>query len=95
MQTEIRYLKNSLSGKASSNSITPAMVAQAKQYPFENLIQIKKGKALCPFHDDHNPSMGIKNNRYNCFACGEKGDTISFVMQRDGLSFIDAVRGLQ
>ena len=50
---------------------------------------------LCPFHDDHNPSMGIKNNRYHCFACGEKGDVIEFVMKRECLNFVEAVKRLQ
>jgi len=74
--------------------ITPAMIEVAKQYPVENLVEVKRGIALCPFHDDHHPSMGIKNNRFHCFACGEKGDPIAFVMKRDGFSFGEAVKWL-
>lgn len=33
------------------------------------------GMALCPFHDDHNPSMKL-DDRFHCFCCGEDGDVI-------------------
>lgn len=33
------------------------------------------GMALCPFHDDHNPSMKL-DERFHCFGCGEDGDVI-------------------
>ena len=34
-------------------------------------------KALCPFHDDHNPSLTLYRNtqRYYCYVCGEHGDS--------------------
>ena len=54
-------------------------------------------KALCPFHDDHSPSLSINthNGAFACFACGTKGgDIISFLMQRDGLDFISTVKQL-
>jgi len=36
-------------------------------------------KALCPFHDDKNPSLSFKNQRFKCFACGAGGDVIDLV----------------
>ncbi|MEW6214913.1 MAG: CHC2 zinc finger domain-containing protein [Nitrospirota bacterium] len=90
LETEIGFIVHS----PKSNKITPEMIERAREYPFENLVEVKKGMGLCPFHDDHNPSMGIKNNYYHCFGCGAKGDVISFVMKRDGLSFKDAVKML-
>lgn len=38
-------------------------------------------KYLCPFHQDKHPSLSInpKTDRFNCFACGAKGDLIDFV----------------
>lgn len=44
----------------------------------------KKGKnyeAICPFHDDHDPSLKIDedNKRFKCFVCGEGGDCVEFV----------------
>ena len=34
------------------------------------------GKALCPFHNDRNPSLYVADDHYYCFACGEHGDVI-------------------
>lgn len=94
VKSEIKYLKAILKGKANNDRISPEMIQMAKEYPIENLIEVKHSKALCPFHDDHNPSMGIKNNRFYCFACGESGDVIDFVMKKEGLNFTQAVKFL-
>lgn len=57
----------------------------------------KKGKnyvALCPFHDDHNPSMQISQERgtYHCFVCGNGGDVFTFVQNYEKITFEQAVR---
>ena len=59
-----------------------------------------RAKAICPFHDDHNPSLSVDGERgiYKCFACGAGGDVFSFVREYEGLkrdepmSFYQAVR---
>ena len=40
-----------------------------------------KYKALCPFHDDHNPSLELNPDRqsYKCWSCGAGGDIFDFV----------------
>ena len=38
----------------------------------------RNGMMKCPFHDDHHPSLNVKE-RFKCFACGEYGDGINFV----------------
>lgn len=50
--------------------------------------------ALCPFHDDHNPSMSISPDKqiYTCFVCGAHGNVFNFVMDYERVSFIDAVK---
>ena len=50
--------------------------------------------ALCPFHDDHNPSMSISPYKqiYTCFVCGAHGNVFNFVMDYEHVSFIDAVK---
>lgn len=58
---------------------------------------IKKGKnfvALCPFHDDSNPSLQIspERNMFHCFVDGHAGNAFSFVMQYEHVSFIEAVK---
>lgn len=57
-------------------------------------IMIKHHKALCPFHDDHTPSMTFKKNKFKCWSCGESGDSISLVKKVLGKDFLDACRWL-
>lgn len=48
---------------------------------------------LCPFHDDHRPSMRVNPDRqsFKCWACGTGGDCYTFVMERDRLTFPEAL----
>lgn len=50
-------------------------------------------KGLCPFHDDHNPSMDVNQTRqtFRCWVCGKFGDVITFVMEREHLEFREAL----
>ena len=52
------------------------------------------GKALCPFHNDRNPSLYVADDHYYCFACGEHGDVIDFAGRLFQLSLYDAARKL-
>jgi len=51
---------------------------------------------LCPFHDDHNPSMQVNPDRqsYKCWSCGEGGDCFSYVMKMEGIGFREALEAL-
>lgn len=51
---------------------------------------------LCPFHDDHNPSLHVYPERqsYRCWVCDEGGDCFSFVMKLEGLDFREALESL-
>jgi len=51
-------------------------------------------KGLCPFHQEKTPSFHINTARqmYHCFGCGAGGDVFAFVMKREGLDFMGAVR---
>jgi len=51
-----------------------------------------KFKGLCPFHDDHNPSMEVNPERqsYKCWSCGAGGDVFDFVMAFERVSFPEA-----
>ena len=53
-------------------------------------------KGCCPFHGEKTPSFFVNEDKgfYHCFGCGAHGDAIRFVMQQDGLSFIEAVKVL-
>ena len=45
-------------------------------------IEVLRGKAKCPFHDDQTPSMSFKEGRFKCFGCDASGDAIDLVAQR-------------
>ncbi len=51
---------------------------------------------LCPFHNERTPSFNVSPSRgtYHCFGCGAGGSAIRFVMEHDGMSFIEAVKRL-
>src|SRR5437764_2104193 len=55
-----------------------------------------KFKALCPFHDDHNPSLELNPERqsYKCWSCGAGGDVFDFVQNYEHVDFPEALRML-
>ena len=58
---------------------------------------IQRGKnyfGICPFHDDHNPSMSVSPEKgvYKCFVCGNAGNVFNFVMEYEKVSFYEAVK---
>ncbi len=55
--------------------------------------QGNKFMALCPFHEDKNPSLSVDplKNVWHCFGCQKGGSSIDFVMEKEGLSFKEAV----
>lgn len=60
---------------------------------------IKKGRnyvAVCPFHDDKNPSMMISKEKqiFKCFVCGTGGNAITFIQKYENISFENAVKKL-
>ena len=62
----------------------------AKAYGLEVDVH---GMALCPFHDDHHPSLKL-DQRFYCFGCGASGDVIDFTAKLFGISPREAVQKL-
>ncbi len=57
----------------------------------------KKGvnyQACCPFHNEKTPSFVVSPSKrlYKCFGCGKGGNAISFVMEHEGLSYVEALK---
>jgi DNA primase len=63
-------------------------------------VQLKKqGRnyfGLCPFHGENTPSFSVSPDKqiFHCFGCGAGGNALSFVMQIEGVSFVQAVEKL-
>jgi DNA primase len=65
----------------------------------EHVSLKKKGRemvGLCPFHDDHRPSMNVNPVKqiFKCFACGAGGDVFKFIQMRENLTFPQAIERL-
>jgi len=54
----------------------------------------KDYKCVCPFHDDHSPSMSISVSKqiYKCFACNAAGNVFTFVANYENVSFAEAIK---
>lgn len=52
--------------------------------------------ACCPFHNEKSPSFTVSPTKqfYHCFGCGAHGTAISFVMEYQGMGFVDAINEL-
>jgi DNA primase len=53
-------------------------------------------KACCPFHDEKSPSFTVSQSKqfFHCFGCGAHGTVIGFLMDFDGLEFVEAIEEL-
>ena len=53
-------------------------------------------KANCPFHHEKTPSFNVSPHKqfFHCFGCGKSGNAIDFVMEHEGLLFMDALKRL-
>ena len=56
----------------------------------------KNYKGLCPFHSEKTPSFSVSPEKqiYHCFGCGAGGNVFKFLMEKEDLPFVDAVKRL-
>lgn len=65
-----------------------------------SFVKLKKRGAnylgLCPFHNEKTPSFTVSSSKeiYKCFGCGKSGNSISFIMEHEKLSYVEALRWL-
>ena len=92
-----------MSGKTGSipRSFIESLLSRADVVQVINQrVPLKKAgtsyKACCPFHDEKSPSFNVSPTKqfYHCFGCGASGDALKFLMEYDGLSFVEAVESL-
>lgn len=52
--------------------------------------------ACCPFHNEKTPSFTVSSSKqfYHCFGCGRHGNAINFLMEHNGVSFVEAVESI-
>ena len=66
----------------------------------ERYVPLKKAGvnyvACCPFHNEKTPSFSVSSTKqfYHCFGCGAHGTAIGFLMEHQGLGFVEAVEHL-
>lgn len=49
-------------------------------FDYYGIKEVRNGQYICPFHNDHKPSMSIKDDKYfKCWTCGEKGSVLDFI----------------
>lgn len=99
LKIEATALLNHVNGREVlpvAGRITPEMIDNARQYPITGVIDFPKGKyRCCPFHKDNNPSMALYDNHVHCFVCNRSWDSISALMELEGVNFREAVLALQ
>ena len=65
-----------------------------------NFVKLKRRGSnylgLCPFHNEKSPSFTVSPSKeiYKCFGCGRSGNTISFVMEHEKYSYVEALKWL-
>ncbi len=88
-----------------ANRIPESFIAEVRQKV--NIVDVigqytqlvKRGRqwtGSCPFHDDRHPSLFVEENKqvFNCFSCGRSGSVFSFVMEKEGMSYPEAIISL-
>lgn len=88
-----------------ANRIPETFIAEVRQKV--NIVDVigqytdlvKRGRqwnGSCPFHDDRHPSLFVEENKqvFNCFSCGRSGSVFSFLMEKEGLSYPEAILSL-
>lgn len=65
-------------------------------FPEHKPIGNGEWKVLCPFHDDHNPSLNvnIRTGKFFCHACKANGSFIDFYMKKTGMIYPDAINAM-
>lgn len=83
------------------DSIIEEIRARADIYDIvSEFVPLKKAgknyKGLCPFHSEKTPSFNVSPEKqiYHCFGCGAGGNVFKFLMEKEDLPFVDAVKRL-
>lgn len=77
-----------------TKNITDKDIEIARYYPIINLLSEspKKHFIHCPFHSEKTPSCRVYSNYIHCYGCGKHVDSIGYIMETQGKSFINSVK---
>lgn len=65
-----------------------------------DVVRLRKSGAglvgLCPFHNEKTPSFSVSPSRgiFKCFGCGKAGNVVGFLMEHEGLTYVEALKNL-
>ncbi len=65
-----------------------------------DVVKLRKSGAglvgLCPFHNEKTPSFSVSPSKgiYKCFGCGKAGNVVGFLMEHDGLTYVESLKNL-
>ena len=88
----------------SAGFVTDIDIQNARQVPEDwfihqaGLSTRRPHKGVCPFHNDTDPSLTLMKSKQSgnfylkCFACGTHVDSIGYIMARDNVEFMEAVK---
>jgi hypothetical protein len=96
---QLSFLEES---KYMKEDITPADILRAKEVPIENFYTDKlmicgqRAKGKCPFHIENTSSFTVylDQNSFYCYGCSFGGSVIDYVMKKEGIEFLSAVKFL-
>jgi len=91
---ELQALTRLINGHVSKQQrITDEQIEAARVFPIEQVIHFERGLALAPCHADKSPSLhwNRKHNKAHCFVCGKSFSALDFLIEFQGLKFVDAV----
>jgi hypothetical protein len=78
--------------KSTHNEDKPTLAAVLDYYGVNYYPNRRSQMIRCLFHQDSTPSMSINLNEsvFNCHSCGNGGDALALLMEKEGLSYRDA-----
>lgn len=84
--------------------ISESIINKVRELSIEDVLEpyvrlSRKGSTLmgiCPFHEERTGSFSVSpgKNLFHCFSCNRGGDAITFIMEKENLSFMEAIEFL-
>lgn len=80
----------------SKDKLSEEDIDRARNYPIEELLTEppKRGFIHCPFHQEKTPSCRVFSDHIHCYGCGKHLNAIGYLMEKQGMNFIDSVKYL-